>query len=394
MNHMANGFCRAFNVLEPDVSACMDVVAEFGWEEATRIYYHRGRPVSGDDRCISLFDDFPRSLAECAEGVELQYWDELSGQWYTMKAIESRHPPCVNTAFLIPYAKYPELYENKIRIFQRRQTTHCLLSKCERQEGFALSVRTTLLSPGAPTNVSLCDFDNAEQIKLGNSKMLHNNLGGRGPSQGKELMWYHRAGSTRAKYFDIVAREVGNTYEPSNADVDASYGVSRNGKFAQLGQISLACDSEVTVEYIVLDTKCTADIGASFDPSFDSTCDLHLPGMEWTFYDIDQHVKGTNVESVVVCGVHEVVPIHGSAVVGKADRSICSDGIRLASKSFGVEEDNPRLANTDKLTAAQTRKLGRVTLKSNIARFTVQYAVAGPTHSGCGRRILYSARVC
>ena len=267
---------------------------------------------------------------------------------------------------------------------------------------------------GPPQPNATCQFEDIRPIELASSTLLYNNLGGKGPNidknadpirtlpSDKELIWYQRAVRTaRDVDVDVVMREMserGSRYRPSNLDITAKDGVSNNGKFFELGQINLACDSSVLVEYIFLDTNCAIDAGPSFDPSFDRTCDIVIPELEWTAYDMDQHVSNRNKETVIFCNAFAAVPIFGSLVTQSPDNSICEDGIKLTSNSFGVEGDNPTTQDIDLLNITQIRKLGRVVFNDNIDRFIVKYGLSGPDprnfNPRCGRRILFSGTIC
>lgn len=267
---------------------------------------------------------------------------------------------------------------------------------------------------GPPEPNATCQFEDIRPIEMGTSTLLYNNLGGKGPNMDKdatptrilpsdkELIWYQRAVRTaRDVDVDVVVREMterGSRYRPSNLDISANDGISNNGKFFELGQLNLACDSDVLVEYMFIDTNCAIAAGPSFDPSFDESCDIVIPELEWTAYDMDQHRSNRNKETVIFCNVFAAVPIFGSLVTQTPDNSICEGGIKLESNSFGVESDNPTTQDIDQLNITQVRKLGRVVFNDNIARFIVKYGLSGPDPSNfnprCGRRILFSGTIC
>lgn len=264
-----------------------------------------------------------------------------------------------------------------------------------------------------PPNVT-CQVEDIRTIELAKSTLLYNNLGGKGPNidkdatpmrtlpSDKELIWYQRAVRTaRDVDVDVVAREMterGRKYRPSNLDVTANDGVSNNGKFHELGQINLACASDVLVQYMFIDTECAIAAGPNFDPSFDESCDIVIPELSWTAYDMDQHRNNRNKETVTFCNVFGAVPIFGSLVTQSNDNSVCEGGIKLESNSFGVEGDNPTTQNIDLLNITQIRKLGRVVFNTNNARIIVKYGLSGPDPANfnprCGRRILFSGEIC
>ena len=145
-NHWIDGFCGAFTQLEIDFFECEQTINEFGWDEAVKIYYSRDRPV---ENCVETFDQLPTSLEECEPGVLLQYFNEQLQEWVTSKAFSELMPPCNNAVFNVCYDSNPELFDNKIRWIQFRNTENCLIGTCQRQDGFAVRMRTevTTLSP-------------------------------------------------------------------------------------------------------------------------------------------------------------------------------------------------------------------------------------------------------
>ena len=130
-------------------------------------------------------------------------------------------------------------------------------------------------------------------IDIENANLRFNNLAGKGPVPGAcEFIWYERVMQINGEDVDLVVREVGpSTYRPSNLNPNANDGVSNNGKFHELGQFQLACDSEVHLEFIFYRSSCDL-LANPCEVATNDACDIvpeptGTEGILWKAYDLE-----------------------------------------------------------------------------------------------------------
>ena len=199
---------------------------------------------------------------------------------------------------------------------------------------------------------------------------------------------------------DLILREAkerGSNYRPGETGPNSFSGFRDNGRYFDLGMVNLACNSYVTIEHIFADHECAIRLGDAYDPSIDTACDLVVPELEWTFYDMDVSPNG-NVESTLLCDTFMAVPIFGSEVTQRESSELCPNGMNLTAVVVDGRNDlgdSPHTPNLEENSLEAIRKLGRVVMNNDISRFIARYSVSGPDSiDNCARRILFHGTLC
>lgn len=450
---LVQGFCGAFTTLVSERLKCARIIEKQGWQRAVNVYYNKDYPYD----CVDSLDELPTDLDLCENGAILQYLSPQSNQWVNFKAISERTPVCPDASFELCYEEYPQLFNNRIRWIQRRNTVGCLVDRCSQQNGFSGKLRTEIVTrdPTAsptikptpeptpePTNKPtpeptpeptfkptpeptpkpspeptseptlqpvilvppvLCPVESRVPINIADSTIKFNNLGGQGPVSSDQcpFIWYQKVMNVKGQDIDLVLRVLsGSTYRPSNLNPQANDGVSNNGKYFELGQVNFACDSQTFLEFVFLRSDCAEQLADPCSIATDNSCDVSPEtgeGLIWTTYDIDQFRNNQNREDVVYCDIEEVLVVPGSEVE-KSPSDVCNNAQRFISTRFGVESDNPQFQAIEQLNEGQRQKLGQVRLPSGLSRVQARYGVTGPDPTNynprCGRRILFSGDYC
>lgn len=92
---------------------------------------------------------------------------------------------------------------------------------------------------------------------------------------------------------DLILRVIDGEYRPSNVDPDANDGVSNNGKYFELGQVNLACNSAVFLEFVFIRHDCPISTSDPCSIATNRECDIFpdvegiADGLLWTTYDLE-----------------------------------------------------------------------------------------------------------
>lgn len=398
---LKEGFCTTFNSDPMEKDQCIFTIETQGWEDAVPRYMNRAQPT---EDCIDEFDQLPKDLDKCENGVRLQYFDEEDEEWITFRAISESKPVCRDALFDdLTVDKYPELFYNKIRWSQSREVSDCLKDQCDPQAGFAVEMIY------AEEFQPLCPEANRVPLNLEDATVKFNNLGDAGPTPGEcPFIYYEKVMKIGGTDIDLVIRvTAGGKYQPSNLNPLADDGVSNNGLYGELGQINVKCNSEVPLEFVFVKHDCAKELDSFCNIATDKSCDV-VPseetgegtGLILTTYDLDHHKNRRNRETVEYCNVDAALKVPNSKVRIRegVNGAVCTNATRFVAMDFGTESDNPLIQNVDRLNRDQQQKLGQMRLKPELARIVANYKVAGPddprNKPRCGRRILFSADYC
>mmetsp|Transcript_8955 Transcript_8955/g.16119 ORF Transcript_8955/g.16119 Transcript_8955/m.16119 type:complete len:430 (+) Transcript_8955:56-1345(+) len=133
-------------------------------------------------------------------------------------------------------------------------------------------------TPTTTTTTNACGFSHPTEIRMENSHLVTNNLGGAGPDTDspKELRFTGVATIDGANV-DLVVQSM-STYQPGVAE--------GNGVFGEFGRINVKEGSSVDLKFSFVD-------GKSGQP-------VVLPAFYLSIFDIDQSERGDQTESVTV----------------------------------------------------------------------------------------------
>lgn len=185
-------------------------------------------------------------------------------------------------------------------------------------------------------------------LNFENATLTHNNLGGKGPDEGPEVMMISNTGLFGRRNVSLmISVAEGHDYEPVKPE--------RNGVSNGVASINLKDGHETLLNVGIFDEK-----GAP----------LSIPRFFMTVLDIDSGSNGAGVEEVEFAGVHGyyVAPSANIIVQGSGDR-----GLDLRANVTGTERDNP-LSPWD-MRQDQLNKAAMVEFV-NVSNFSMRLAIS------------------
>lgn len=179
---------------------------------------------------------------------------------------------------------------------------------------------------GAHRKSNIDSWENFAHVDFRYAEMGHNNLGGKGPDGDPELMVFKNVTIYSGEPLDLVVKATSDYY--GNA--------SKNGIQGSFGQINVAPNTSVDLEFTFRDTKTMVD--------------MVVPAFTFSFWDLDTGKRG-GIETMTVGPIVSYYVTPETEVIAT---EITPDHWNFTGSTFGRYTDNPTYL--EDLTAQQLNR--------------------------------------
>lgn len=287
----ANGFCNTVRTTMADIQECL-----FTWETDGPVFTVNKylMPIENPDNCVTSVDELPVSLETCQKGFTLQYMNN-NGEWVDSISFPESRPLCNPPGEIsVTECDYPELFSNKIRIYQSTNQVECQpVNRCTPTDG-----SVTIITFDAPTpepTLSPTPFPSCPEVPVRaryfnlmfcDSEVVENNLNNEGPVAGNtEAIEYEDAGYYDNKKLELLITNSYNDYKAGDSSQNGIYDEN-----CHYGVVNVDCGTTTTIEFTMYNND-----------------DLYqIEAMDLSFFDIC--TEDGSKQKITICDASELYP--------------------------------------------------------------------------------------